>query len=271
MRGLNLGCGERFHPEWTNLDAAPASPSVQAHDLSKGIPFPDATFDAVYLSHVLEHFEKNKALLLLRECHRVLRREGIVRVVVPDLERIAELYLQALEKTANGANGAELQYDWILLELYDQTVREHPGGEMLEFVGRARTPEQEFIRQRMGGELDRMLASEVAIAGAGHRNPSSIVHRFADAVRRKALRLLIGREGIRAYDLGRFRLSGEIHHWMYDRYSLGRALERAGFSAPRRVGPAESAIPDWIGFHLEMETDGRTYKPDSMYMEASRK
>src|SRR6185437_7104009 len=73
MRALNLGCGGRFQPDWENLDFAPASAAVRAHDLQKGIPFPDGTFDVVYHSHVLEHFPKQFAPSFLRECHRVLK------------------------------------------------------------------------------------------------------------------------------------------------------------------------------------------------------
>jgi len=39
-RLLNLGCGDRFHPEWENVDYAPASAKVRAHDLRSGIPYP---------------------------------------------------------------------------------------------------------------------------------------------------------------------------------------------------------------------------------------
>lgn len=95
MKLLNLGCGSRFHPAWVNIDTAPAEPSVVAHDLREGIPFPDAEFDAVYHSHVLEHFPKRSAGPFLAECLRVLRPGGILRVAVPDLERIARGYLEA--------------------------------------------------------------------------------------------------------------------------------------------------------------------------------
>lgn len=270
MRALNLGCGDRIHSAWTNVDMTAASPRVEVHDCREGIPFRDGTFDVVYLSHVLEHFEKNKALALLRECHRVLCREGIVRVVVPDLERIAQLYLQALEKATNGAIDGQAQYDWMLLELYDQTVREHPGGEMANFARGAPPSQYEFIRQRMGGELARMHARVDPVGQTQKRGSAAFFHRLADAILRKAVRLLIGRDGIRAYDLGRFRLSGEIHYWMYDHYSLRRSLEQAGFSSPRRVGPTESSIPGWSDYHLDTESDGSVYKPDSLYMEATR-
>jgi predicted SAM-dependent methyltransferase len=52
----------------------------------------------VYYSHLLEHFPKHEAQGFTQECYRVLKPRGIIRVAVPDLERIARMYLQALER-----------------------------------------------------------------------------------------------------------------------------------------------------------------------------
>src|SRR5262245_1221859 len=90
---LNIGCGARFHPAWINLDLAPQHPSILQHDVTLPLPFPAEGFDAVYHAHVLEHLPRERARFCLSECARVLRPGGILRVVVPDLEQIARLYL----------------------------------------------------------------------------------------------------------------------------------------------------------------------------------
>jgi len=127
---LNFGCGATYHPDWTNLDASPVSPDVIAHDLRSRFPFVDDTFDAVYGSHVLEHLEPAAALAVLQDCCRILKPKGIIRIVVPDLETIARLYVSSLEGALNGDQESEKRYDWIMLELYDQTVRRVSGGKM---------------------------------------------------------------------------------------------------------------------------------------------
>ncbi len=157
MKCLNLGCGSRFHPAWTNIDYAAADPSVLSHDLRRGVPFPDEEFDVVYHSHVLEHFSKSQGSAFLRECFRVLKPGGTVRVAVPDLEGIARAYLRTLEHAAGGHERARHDYEWMMLELYDQTVRESSGGCMATYMGRDELPNKEFVVARVGLEVERAV------------------------------------------------------------------------------------------------------------------
>lgn len=264
MHCLNLGCGQRFHPGWVNLDLHPAEPSVKRWDVQKALPFSDGSFDVAYHSHVLEHLSKRDAPALLSECRRVLKSGGVIRVVVPDLERIAELYIEGLRQSLSGNIEGHSRYDWAMLEMYDQTVRESSGGEMVSFIQKAPTSLKSFLRERLGGELDGIL--RMPPSSDATSEPAAL----GDRIRRKLLRLLIGSDGVSAYYCGKFRRSGEIHRWMYDRYSLAQALEEAGFRRPHKVRAGESVIPGWSGFYLDTEPDGTVYKPDSLFMEATR-
>jgi predicted SAM-dependent methyltransferase len=131
---LNLGCGCRYHPDWINIDIAPQRPEVIQNDLSHGIPLPDASCDVVYHAAVLEHLRRSDAEAFLAECYRVLKPEGIVRVGVPNLEKICQLYLSRLTAALIGEKTADHDYDWIMLELFDQIVREKGGGGMLVYL-----------------------------------------------------------------------------------------------------------------------------------------
>jgi len=273
MNCLNLGCGDRFRAEWENLDHAPTSPRVHAHDLRNGIPFPDGTFDVVYHSHVLEHFPKRNAPAFVQECHRVLKTGGTIRVAVPDLERIARLYLESLEKASLEIPGWADNYDWMLMELYDQAVREKSCGALVEYFNRNPIPNWDFVQQRWGVFVIPLLKSIQQNAASTSASPKQIAWGYifrhpADVLRGKLLRLLLSPADLEALRVGRFRSSGEIHMWMYDAYSLARLLQEAGFTDPQRLGPAESRIPGWVSFNLDTEPDGRIYKADSLYMEA---
>lgn len=56
---------------------------------------------------------------------------------------------------------------------------------------------------------------------------------------------------------------------MYDRYSLKRAMELAGFAEMQACSAGSSGIPDFARYELEVR-DGRPRKPDSLYLEGRR-
>jgi predicted SAM-dependent methyltransferase len=61
-------------------------------DVRKPLAYPDGSAEAVYSSHMIEHLARWQALALLRECHRVLRPDGRVRLATPDLAAWVEEY-----------------------------------------------------------------------------------------------------------------------------------------------------------------------------------
>lgn len=284
MQYVNLGCGSRHHSAWLNYDIV-GGPGVIAHDLRQGIPLPDNSCDAVYHSHVLEHLRPVEAEGLLRECFRVLKPGGILRVAVPDLERICRAYLEKLEAAAGNPDSSSDDYDWMMLELYDQTVREQPGGTMREFLSREPLPNESFVYERIGEEAramrdalcqrpdrERGSTSESAPAvGAIARLQNSLRYRLGSVLDRLAsgtLRLTRGMQARRALQIGSFRLAGEVHQWMYDRFSLARLMRRVGFENSTQKSATESRIPGWAGFNLDTLADGTVVKPDSLFMEA---
>src|ERR1043165_2793625 len=156
---LNLGCGTSFSKDWTNIDFVSGSEHVQAHNLLKGIPFSDNSFELVYHSHVLEHFPKTKAPEFIGECYRVLKPGGVIRIAIPDLEQIARNYVKYLDESLQNVPGAEQKYDWTLLEMYDQVVREKSGGDMAAYIKDASKNNDDFILQRNGKEAEGLIRS----------------------------------------------------------------------------------------------------------------
>lgn len=86
-RLLDVGCGakpyKRFGThtlEWIGLDAA-TNPDADEHGRAESMPFEDESFDTVLCTQVLEHVpEPNE---VMRECARVLRKNGIAIFSVP--------------------------------------------------------------------------------------------------------------------------------------------------------------------------------------------
>lgn len=92
-RLLHIGCGDIDAPEFINLDARPM-PHV--HIVSKNIfrlrMIPDAALDMVYMSHVLEHVPRGHVLQTIKEMGRVLKKDGILRISVPDFDHVIRIY-----------------------------------------------------------------------------------------------------------------------------------------------------------------------------------
>ena len=273
MTLVNIGCGSVFHPAWVNLDLSPADPAVRRWEARRGLPFTDGAVDVCYASHVLEHLEPEQCTKLIADCHRVLRPGGIVRLAVPDLEEIARLYLENLALAAAGNRDGELRYDWMMVELLDQMTRSEPGGHMARHLAEGGSSDtQAFIQSRIGEEALEAARTETPADRPGAlarmvSRPSLVFRRARERVLVGAGALLLGGAGMRAVREGLFRRSGEVHLWMYDRFSLVRALHRAGFVDIQRRAAGESAIPGFAGFQLELR-QGKPRKPDSLYVEA---
>lgn len=258
MKLLNLGCGKRFIAEWTNLDFVKTGEGVVAHNLLKGIPFPSNTFDVVYHSHVLEHFSKNDGQEFIAECYRVLRPNGIIRVAVPDLEQIVRNYISFLEKAKRGNNEAVLNYDWTLLELFDQMIRNENGGTMGKVFKQAQLPNEEFIFSRMGADAKKTRNIYLKLG-----NKKNIHNKKGILATLKSYLPFY-----KTYKLGKFRQEGEIHQWMYDQFSLGRLLKGVGFSHPQTMTAHTSHIKNWEKYQFLDVENSVVRKPDSLFMEA---
>src|SRR6266513_3118812 len=116
---VNVGCGRTPIPTWINFDNSPSvllarlpfipgfllndeqigyvkflkSNKIRYCDVTRGIPLKTSSSEVLYSSHMLEHLDRNERSLFLREALRVLIPGGIVRIVVPDLRRKLEEYL----------------------------------------------------------------------------------------------------------------------------------------------------------------------------------
>ena len=99
-RRLNLGCGTVFADGWTNADFATIRWAALRRtrwpdwnmDATRSWMCPDDYFEAIHCEHLLEHFPYRVSLEVLRECWRTLRPHGVLRVVLPDLNKFIGYY-----------------------------------------------------------------------------------------------------------------------------------------------------------------------------------
>jgi predicted SAM-dependent methyltransferase len=271
---LNIGCGATHHPDWINLDVSSSDPSVLPVDINNGLPFSSDSITVCYSSHLLEHLNKDDARYFLAECMRVLNSRGVLRLAVPDLEGIAREYLRLLDVVAAGNKSRESDYDWIMLEMYDQTVRNYSGGEMARFLENLNVDDRPFARSRIGGEAENYWCERIMLKQSW--TSASIQKKLRSILKKCHMQfvgwiviLLAGKSARRSFQAGVFRSSGEVHQWMYDRFSLKRLLERAGFVDVKICAATESRIPEYEKYSLDA-LNGIVRKPDSLYVEASK-
>ena len=202
MKVLNLGCGHKVstHPDVVNIDwsmhlrirrsrilslLAPMFLSaarrerlerlpgnVLAHDLSRGIPFPENSVDVIYHSNVFEHLERDVAERFLAQALSVLKPGGIHRIVVPDFEQACASYLAHLEVCDNVE--AEDKHEEYIAHIIEQSIRREAAGTRLQ------PPLRRFIENailgdaRKRGETHQWMYDRVSLAAllrrVGYRN-----------------------------------------------------------------------------------------------------
>jgi SAM-dependent methyltransferase len=122
-RKLHLGCFDQVMPGWINTDITPhiflarvpglaaalfkvgllpieryeqhangVYRAIRYMNVTKKFPFADNSIDCVYTSHMIEHLYPQQAIACFREIYRVLKEGGVLRVAVPDLDRMVADY-----------------------------------------------------------------------------------------------------------------------------------------------------------------------------------
>jgi len=91
---LHIGAGEKYLPGYKHMDVIKRSHIDYVGNASDLSFLEDEVVDEIYACHILEHFNRNEPENVLREWHRVLRKNGILRIAVPSFEAIVAEYMQ---------------------------------------------------------------------------------------------------------------------------------------------------------------------------------
>jgi predicted SAM-dependent methyltransferase len=262
---INLACGGKLCKEsgWINADHNPSTGNVMALNLLKPLPFVDNTFDVVYHSQFIEHLPYDMGLAFMKECFRILKPNGVLRVVTPDLQNQAAEYLRNLQTVLNSPKdeNARQRYEWIRLEMLDQLTRHTSGGDMVNFLQTSGRNIRDYLIERMGRSGENLIPSTNT---AENRDGLKEIARHIKNSLRANLNKLIPE----SRRVGRFRLSGESHLCMYDEYLLSTLLTQCGFTNSAKVGAKESKIPNWDLTQLDSDQQGKPDCEVSLFMEA---
>lgn len=272
MKKVNLGCGNRYAKGWINLDFNSNTTDVISHNLLTPLPFNDNEIDAIYCSHVLEHFSREEGKRLIENCYKKLKFGGILRIVVPDLENICREYLSILENINEDEN--KKKYEWIIIELLDQLTRNKSGGEMAVFWQKVVENRDDFlidyIKSRTGTDLrsNKSIQRDITLIDKFkkinfNKIKIRLIYLYLDVIKKIIPRTLrntvIDNTSI-----------GEKHKWMYDKYSLKELLTQVGFKRVEFLSPETSNIKGFTSDYLDTNPDGTYHKESSIYCEAQK-
>lgn len=93
-RYLNLGCGNVYLPQMINVDFFTNRRKDYGLDLRYPFKMPDDSMDGIFCDHTMEHLSYEELEVSLRECCRVLKPGGVLRIVVPDMSLFATKYAE---------------------------------------------------------------------------------------------------------------------------------------------------------------------------------
>lgn len=91
---LHVGCGPIKLPGFVNIDIDPAhKPDIVLDCCHLNERFSVETVDAIFSCHMLEHLDyATGVLLFLDQAKFAMKPGGVLRIVVPDLEKVAKAY-----------------------------------------------------------------------------------------------------------------------------------------------------------------------------------
>ena len=111
---LNLGCSSRKFHGWINIDAREEVGPDVIDDVFTLRSIEESSVDLIYASHLLEHVKRKEVKSVLLRWKKLLRPNGVLRLSVPDFEKIIKYYLlnSDLEKLHGLLHGGQRnEYD----------------------------------------------------------------------------------------------------------------------------------------------------------------
>ena len=133
---LHLGSGSRYLKGYLHVDIADYEHIDIKSSVDKLSTIDDDTVDEIYASHVLEYYDRHEVESVLNEWKRVLKKDGVLRIAVPNFETLIEVYQETdeIEKILGPLYGK-----WNLTDgsfIYHKTVYDKKSlTELLERIG----------------------------------------------------------------------------------------------------------------------------------------
>jgi len=94
-RYINIGGGIWYYPKWENIDYYTNKFYVNYKidlRIKQGIPLESNSTQIIFSSHFFEHISNDDGKFILKECFRLLKKNGLIRISVPDMDKAFKAY-----------------------------------------------------------------------------------------------------------------------------------------------------------------------------------
>jgi predicted SAM-dependent methyltransferase len=102
MKKLEIGSGNKPKEGFLHFDIRNGVGADVVGDARK-LPFKDCEFEEVFSRFFLEHLSRKDAKLVLSEIFRVLKKDGKLTIIVPNLEYFCKLFINEKGQKKNWA------------------------------------------------------------------------------------------------------------------------------------------------------------------------
>lgn len=102
---LNIGCADVSMDGYVNIDTRPTKVThivSEAQDIHQH--FAESSVDEIYTRHMLEHLDPNEGRDAMKSWHRVLKPNGLLHVICPDLTFHCMQFLGMAKSTMKNQN-----------------------------------------------------------------------------------------------------------------------------------------------------------------------
>lgn len=89
---INLGCGNNYNSNFINMDFYGTNNIDYGMDLRFPFKIKANSIDGIFTEHTFEHLSHQEVDKALSECNRILKENGIIRIIVPDLSIFINKY-----------------------------------------------------------------------------------------------------------------------------------------------------------------------------------
>ena len=120
---LNLGCGFDYKEGWVNVDMNKAvKADIHSDFMSLVGTFKEAEFDLIEMMHSIGYLNMWQAELFLKEVHKWLQIGGALVLEFPDVEKCAQLLLNAKSSDKKYLEAIRAFYAFDLNQIANQEV-----------------------------------------------------------------------------------------------------------------------------------------------------